>query len=131
MSVTEAYIYPNFGPKSSKPKGLQIEKRRLKSAVSQVMSVDELMAPLADDERAVVMRLVQEGADNDHAEYYVREHRELAKHRTPIPAGTTVDAWIVAWWGDKPEDDPNPLLMVESGDGAQGLTNKDNTEPAS
>jgi len=62
------------------------------------------------------------------AEYWVRKRREQQK--PPIPAGTVVSAEVAAWWGDKPEDDPNPLLRVEAPDGAQGLTLRENTEPA-
>jgi hypothetical protein len=73
---------------------------------------------------------VEGGVDRDRAEYWARKKREAKCSRPPIPAGTVVRTRVAAWWGENPEDDPNPLLEVEAEGGARGLVFKDETEPA-
>jgi hypothetical protein len=92
--------------------------------------VEQLVAPLSPQESRAVAQLVASGISPSQADYWVRKKREAVQAKPPIPAETIVNARVAAWWGDKPEDDPNPLLLVEASDGAQGLTFKDNTEPA-
>ena len=124
LSVVEAYIYPAFpsrhGPTSA-------EERRLKKDVVQVERPEDFL--LTQEEKAAVVQLMAQGVNSQQAEEWVRKKREKQHPRSPIPAGTVVRAWTAAHWGDKPEDDPNPLLMVEAPDGARGLTFKDDTEP--
>jgi hypothetical protein len=102
---------------------------RLKTDVEQKFRDDEFLEPLTPRETGVLGQIVASGVAPVQAEYLVRKRREIDRHRPSIPAGTVVDAWITGWWGDEPEDDPNPLLEVEADDGRLGLTFKDNTEP--
>jgi hypothetical protein len=123
----EIYIYPP--PLREKRTGLDWEKRRLKTAVQQTSRLDELVAPLTPRERQALERLVASGISPTQADYWIREKREAEHDKPSIPPGTVVKARLAAWWGDRPEDDPNPLLLVEAPDGAQGLTFKERTEP--
>lgn len=127
LSVEEAYIYAPVRRREAI--AFTGEKRKLKSAVQQRIPVKEYMTPLQPLERTTLLQLVSLGIDPAEAEYWVRKRRDAEPDRTAIPAGTVVKTQVAGWWGEKPEDDPNPLLLVESETGAQGLTFKDNTEP--
>ncbi len=129
MAVDEVYIYPVPKPRRSAGHPFGTRKVRLKSAVDQKFRDDELLEPLTPREASVLGQIVSSGVVPAQAEYLVRMRRERERHRPPIPAGTVVEAWITGWWGDSPEDDPDPLLEVEAPDGTQGLTFKDNVEP--
>jgi hypothetical protein len=131
--VEEVYVYPEPIPKPKRGDGhpFGTTKVRLKTDVEQKFRDDELLDPLTPKEEAARDQIIASGVIAAQAEYFVRMRREIdRRNRPPIPAGTVVDAWVTAWWGDSPDDDPNPLLEVESPDGAQGLTFKENTEPA-
>jgi hypothetical protein len=125
LDVEEAYLYPVF----SRPKrDLHVlGKRRLKAAVPQTSRVEDSVAPPSPQESRAMAQIVASGVSPAQADYWVRKKREQG--RPPIPAGTVVEASVVAWWGDTPEEDPNPLLRVVAPNGAEGLTFKDNTEP--
>jgi hypothetical protein len=90
--------------------------------------MEDVLAPLSAQESRAMEQIVASGASPVQAAYWVRKKREVG--RPPIPAGTVVDAHVVAWWGDRAEDDPNPLIEVVAPDGAHGFTFKDNTEAA-
>lgn len=127
VAVEELYIYP---PVSRQKRGpLALGKRRLKAPVEQTNGVDQLLAPLSPQESRALEQIVVSGVSPTQADYWVRKKRQEAMKRPPIPAGTIVNARVTAWWGDKPEDDSNPLLLVEAPDGTQGLTFLDHTEP--
>jgi hypothetical protein len=127
LAIEEAYIYPP--PVQQRRGKITLEKRKLKTAVEQTARVDELVAPLSPQESRAKEQIVASGVSPAQADYWVRKKREEERERPPIPAGTVVNAQVAAWWGEKPEDDPNPLLLVQAPDGAQGLTFKNNTEP--
>jgi hypothetical protein len=127
-SIEQAYVYPS--PEPVRRGAASGERRRLKTAVEQTNRLGELVKSLTAQERHALDQLVSTGLTREQAEYWVRKRREIERPRPPIPAGSVVNARIAAWWGDKPEDDPNPLLQVEAPDGAQGLTFRENTEPA-
>jgi len=124
LSVEEALIYPPPLRKKSGP--VAWESRRLKTPVEQITQADEALSP--QDHRALE-QIVASGISPAQADYWVRKKRAEGRDRPPIPAGTVVKAQLAAWWGETPEDDPNPLLLVEAPDGARGLTFKDNTDP--
>jgi hypothetical protein len=126
LFVEEAYLYPPLPRQKRAP--VSLGKRRLRTAVQRSSRVDELVAPLTPQESRALEQLVATGISPAQAEYWVRKKREEAGAPS-IPAGTVVDARLAAWWGDSPEDDPNPLLLVQAPDGAEGLTFKDNTDP--
>ena len=125
FGIAQAYIYPPFV--SVPRKVLTGERMRLKTAVEQTTRLDEVLAPLSASESRALEQIVASGASRTQAEYWVRKKREQG--RPPIPAGTIVNAQVVAWWGDKPEDDPNPLFRVEAPDGSQGFAFKNDLEP--
>jgi hypothetical protein len=127
VSVEEALIYPPLPREKRTP--LALGKRKLKTVVEQTSGLDEMLAPLSPQESRVEQLIVASGISPSQADYWVRKRREEERKRLPIPAGTIVDAEVVAWWGDTPKDDRNPLLMVVAPDGAQGLTFLENTEP--
>ena len=127
IGIDEAYIYPP--PLKEKRSPFAWEKGRLKTAVEQTTRIDELLKPLSPQERRAMDQLVSTGISPTQADYWIRKKRELECPRPAIPAGTVVKTQLAAWWGDRPEDDANPLLLVEAPDGAQGLTFQDNTEP--
>jgi hypothetical protein len=127
VAVEEAYIYAPLSRQKQNPYALG--ERRLKTAVEQTTRLDEVLAPLSPQESKALEQIVASGVSPAQAELWVRKKRELERPRPAIPAGSIVRAWVTAWWGDRPEDDPNPLLEVEAPDGARGLTFKNNTEP--
>jgi hypothetical protein len=124
IPVEEVYVYPP-PPVSRRSGG---EERRLKKGVEQVDRPEDFL--LTPQERVAVGQLVAQGMSEPQAHVWVRKRRERQAPRPRIPAGTVVKAWVAAHWGDKPEDDPNPLLRVEAPGGAQGLVFKDDTDPA-
>jgi hypothetical protein len=121
LTIEEAVIYPP--PGETKPGLAAFEELKLRTDVEQTSWMDELLAPPSPQETRAVEQIVRElGISPDQAVYWVRQKRE---HETrAIPAGTVVNARVIAW-----EDDPNPLLLVEAPDGAKGVTFKNNTEP--
>jgi hypothetical protein len=125
LVVEEAYIYP---PRPALPRPPQTEKRKLKEDVQQEERFEDLL--LTREEKSAAAQLVARGIAPQQAEEWVRKKRQKQQPRPPIPAGTVVETWVAAYWGDKPEDDPNPLLTVEAPDGARGLAFKQDTEPA-
>jgi hypothetical protein len=127
LSVEEAYLYPPFS--RQKRSSVSLGKVRLQQPVEQTSRLDVMLAPLSQQESRALEQLVTSGVSPTQADYWVRKKREETREKQPIPAGTVVNARVAAWWGDNPEDDPNPLLLVEAPDGAQGLTFKNNTEP--
>jgi hypothetical protein len=127
LLVEEAVIYPALP--TAKRGGFYLGKRRLKSAVRQTVRMDDLLAPLTPLESHALGQIVASGISPAQADYWVRKRREMEKEKQDIPPGTVVDAYVTAWWGDKSEDDPNPLVRVETAEGAQGLTFLNNTEP--
>jgi hypothetical protein len=126
VSVEEALIYPPLPREKRVP--ISLGKRKLKTAVQQTSSMDEMLAPLAPEESRAQELIVASGISPVQADYWVRKRREQERARPPIPAGTVVEAEVVAWWGDHARDDPNPLLRVMAPDGAQGLTFLENTD---
>jgi hypothetical protein len=122
LAVEEAYIYPPI-PRH-KRNGVALGKLRLKTAVERSSHKDELVAPLSPRENRAMDQIVASGISPAQADYWIRKKREEEIEREHIPAGTVVKAQVVGF-----EDDPNPLLLVETADGAQGLTFKNNTEP--
>ncbi|HEY7424546.1 MAG TPA: hypothetical protein VH682_09985 [Gemmataceae bacterium] len=126
LAIEEAYIYP---PPPTPPPSQGVEMRRLKKEVTQIEGPEEFA--LTHEEKATVVRLMGQGVNIQQAEEWVRKKRDKQYPRPPIPAGTIVKTWVVAAWGDKPENDPNPLLMVEGPDGERGLTFREDTEPVS
>jgi hypothetical protein len=129
VDIEKLYIYAVPKPSGTGAQLPATVKVKLKSDVEQIFRPDEFLEPLTPQDVAVLGQIVSSGVAPPQAEYFVRKRRESARHRPPIPAGTIVNARIRAWWGDDPNEDPNPLLEVEAPDGAQGLTFKDNTEP--
>jgi hypothetical protein len=127
VAVEEAYIYPPLA--RQKRHLVSLGKRKLKTAVEQTSRMDEMLGPLSAQESRAMEQMVASGISPAQADYWVRKKREQERERPPIPAGTVVNTQVVAWWGESPEDDPNPLLRVEAADGSQGLTLKHNTEP--
>jgi hypothetical protein len=125
VAVEEAYIYPLFSRPKRSP--YVLGKRRLKSAVEQSARLEDLVAPPSPQENRALEQIVASGFSPAQADYWVRKKREAAY--PPIPAGTLVEAHVIAWWGDTPEEDPNPLIRVVAPNGAEGLTLRDNTEP--
>jgi hypothetical protein len=73
---------------------------------------------------------IASGVSPEDADRWVRKQHPQPPSRPPIPAGTVVNAWVAAYWGDRPEDDPDPTLLVEAADGARGLVPRSQTEPA-
>jgi hypothetical protein len=127
LVVEEAYIYPL--PSRRKPNSLPLGRRKLKTAVEQTSRMDQMLAPLSPQESRALEQIVASGISPAQADYWVRRKREEGREKPSIPAGTVVNARVAAWWGENPEDDPNPLLLIEAPDGSQGLTFNDNTEP--
>jgi hypothetical protein len=125
LAVEEAYVYPMFS--RQKRNQYVLGKRRLKKAVEQTARIEDIVAPLSSQESRAMEQIVASGLSPAQAHYWVGKKREAG--RSPIPAGTLVEAHVVAWWGDTPEDDPNPLIRAVAPDGAEGLTFMDNTEP--
>jgi hypothetical protein len=124
VSVDDLYVYPaTLGHRTAAS-----EKRRLKKDVEQITRPQDVM--LTEEERAVRDQIVASGATRADAERWVIKNRRRQKPRPPIPAGTVVTARVAAHWGEKVEDDSDPLLMVEAQDGALGLVMKSETEPA-
>ncbi len=127
MLIEEALIYPPVpkDKRSSFYKG----KRRLKTSVQQTVNAGDLLAPFSPQEMHALEQIVASGISPAQADYWVLKKREMQRESQVIPAGAIVDAYVTAWWGDVPEDDPNPLLRVRTAEGAEGLTFLDNTEP--
>jgi hypothetical protein len=127
MPIEEVYIYP-----PPRPRNIQADLglRKLKSQIRQRTHPVDLTSPYTSEEQQAVGQLEASGMTPSEAQYWIWKKREKDRELRLIPAGTIVKANYAAWWGDKPEDDPNPLLHVETGDGGQGLTFLDNTEPA-
>jgi hypothetical protein len=124
MAIEAALIY-RFLPAKKQP--ISGELRRLKRDVKQVDRPEDYL--LTHEERATSGQIVASGVNPIQAEEWVRKWREIRRPKQPIPAGTVVKARVAAHWGAVAGDDPNPLLMVEAPDGAQGLTFKEDTEP--
>jgi hypothetical protein len=127
IAVEYAYIYPP--PGRQKRNSIGLGQLRLKSAVNEVQRIEETVAPLTLQEGRALEQIVASGVSPTQAEYWVRKKRETTRAMQAIPAGTVVNARVTAWWGDSPDDDPNPLLEVIAPDGTRGLTFKSNTEP--
>jgi hypothetical protein len=127
MLVEEALIYPPI-PKE-KRSSYNLGKRRLKTSVQQTARAGDVLAPYSPQEVHALGQIVASGISPAQADYWVRKKREMQRESQNIPAGTVVDAYVTAWWGDKPDDDPNPLLIVKTAQGAEGLTFLNNTEP--
>ena len=127
LLVEEALIYPPIP--LEKGGSYELGKRRLKTAVQQTAWMDDIIAPMSPRETDAYRRIVSSGVSPAEADYWVRKKREMEAGQHEIPAGALVDAFVAAWWGDNPQDDSNPLLRVKTGDGAEGLTFLDNTEP--
>ncbi len=127
MPVEEVYIYPPLRPRDARS---DLGLRRLKSPVRQRRHPVDLTSPYTLEEQRAVEQLEANGMSPDEAKYWIWKKRETERELRLIPAGTIVKANYAACWGDKPEDDPNPLLHVEAGDGGQGLTFLENTAPA-
>jgi hypothetical protein len=123
MPVDEIYLYPRMAERSQTTP----EDRRLKRDVEQIMRPQDAM--LTDEERAVRRQLVSSGVCMEDADKWVRQNRKHPAQRPPIPAGTVVKTWVAAHWGEKANDDPDLLLIVEAPDGARGLIMKRNTDP--
>ena len=124
--VEDSYIYPSIRPGTLT---LLQGKRRLRSDVQQELQLDRMLAPLTTLEEQALNQIVESGVSRAQAEYWVRQRRKWEWENPPILAGTVVTASVAAHWGSDPSDDPNPLLLVESPDGARGLTFANNTEP--
>ncbi len=124
MGAEEAYIYPPLPARRVPSEG---EERRLKKSVRQIIRPEDYR--FTKEEKAAVNKLMDEGVTKEEAERWVIKKRGPQSPRPRIPAGTIVRARIAVYWGDKPDDDPNPLLIVEAPDGARGLIFKENTEP--
>lgn len=124
LVIEEVYIYPLASRQKRNP--ITLGKRKLKTAVEQTPRMDERLVQLSSRESRALEQIVASGISPIQADYWVR--RKRMEERPPIPAGTVVNAEIVAWWGDTPEDDHDPLLRVEAPGGVQGLTFKHNTE---
>jgi hypothetical protein len=123
LPVDEVYVYPpTLGAAA-----LALGQRRLKKPVEQLVRTEDVL--LTQEEKALRSQILASGVSLEDAEIGVRLKRPGPQPRPPIPAGTVVKSWVTAYWGDKPEDDPNPLLMVETPDGARGLVLKNDTEP--
>ncbi|MGL4555004.1 MAG: hypothetical protein ACRC33_27875 [Gemmataceae bacterium] len=131
MAVTETYVYPEPRQTARRISGVDLGRVRLKGDVEQTQPLEVLLAPLSGEDEADYKRLTASGLPPQHAELLVRQRRQSLFRRPPILAGSVVKAMVKAWWGDTPDDDPNPLLLVEDDAGAQGLTHKENTEPVS
>jgi hypothetical protein len=127
--VDEGVMYPPIRLES--PEQYHLGKVRLKDSVHQKMRVEEIIAPFSTEENNAMAQLMASGMNRAEAEQWVRRRREIDKAGQDIPAGTVVDATITAWWGNRPDDDPNPLLRVVTDNGAEGLTFLNNTEPVS
>jgi hypothetical protein len=122
----EVYTYAPPRPRDTRS---DLGLRRLKSGVQQRLHPNDLTAPYTPEERQAVAQLEASGMSPDQAKYWIWKRREKDREARSIPSGAIVRANYAAWWGEKPEDDPNPLLLIEAGDGAQGHTFLDNTEP--
>jgi len=127
ISVEEVYLYPPLRPRDPRS---DLGLRRLKSPVGQRLHAVDLTSPYTPEEQHAVEQLEAGGMSPDEARYWIWKKREKERELRLIPAGTIVKANYAACWGEKPEDDPNPLLHVEAGDGGHGLTFLDNTVPA-
>jgi hypothetical protein len=125
--IEEALIYPPVPTEKRSP--YKLGKRRLKRAVQETTRIDDIIAPLSPQENQALGQIVASGVSPAQADYWIRKRREMERGRQEIPAGTVVDAYVTAWWGDTPDEDSNPLLRVQAADGAQGLTFLDNTDP--
>lgn len=123
LPVDEVYVYPP----TMRAAPLESVQRRLKKPVEQIVRTEDVL--LTPEESAVRNQILSSGVSLEDAEKGVRMKRPRPQARPPIPAGVVVKSWVTAFWGDKPEDDPNPLLMVEAPDGARGLVLKNDTEP--
>ena len=125
LPVDEVYVYPPaLGSALS-----ELEQRRLRKAVEQIVRPEDVR--LTEEEKALRSQIVSSGVSLEDAEKGFRLKRPRPPSRPPIAAGTVVKSWVTAYWGNRPEDDPNPLLMVEAPDGARGLVLKNDTEPVS
>jgi hypothetical protein len=124
LPTEEVYVYPptpSMDPTS-------VERRRLRHPVDQIARPEDIL--LTEREKAVRDQIVSTGVTHEEAERWIRRQRASVPSRPPIPAGTLVKAWIAAFWGDNPEVDLDPLLMVEAPNGARGLVMKNDTDPA-
>lgn len=127
MLIEEALIYPPV-PKEKRSSNF-MEKRRLKTSVQQTVNAGDLFAPFSPQEMHALGQIVASGISPAQADFWVRKKREMQRENQMIPAGTIVDAYVTAWWGNALEDDPNPLLRVKTAEGTEGLTFLENTEP--
>jgi hypothetical protein len=113
------YIYPRLSPQ--KPGTVAWEQMKLKTAIEPL--VDARLSPQENQARE---QIVASGISPTLADYWIQTERARNERKQPIPAGTVVEAQVVAY-----ETDPDPLLLVKASDGTQGLTRRSNTEPLS
>ena len=118
LPIEEVYVYPE--PLAWRWDNA--EKRRLKKDVNQVKHPFDFM--LTKKEKSLLSMARGRGLGEQKLYDLVRRRMP----RLPIPAGTVVETCIEVHQGDRPEDDPNPLLFVVAPDGAHGLTFKNDTE---
>lgn len=126
ISVEDVYLYPQPIQRAIEP--LEWQTVRLKTAVEQKLPLSEAMISFTPQEKTTLEQIVCSGTAPAQAEYFVFKRREAELRKMPIPAGTIVRSRIAGHWGINPGDDPNPLLLVKTEEGAEGLTFKENTE---
>jgi hypothetical protein len=124
LPAEDAYVYPPALLRRAEA----AEPRRLKTDVLQVSRPEDFL--LSEREKAMRDQIIASGVSPEDADRWVRKQHPQPPARPPIPAGTVVNAWVAAYWGDRPEDDPDPTLLVEAADGARGLVARSQTEPA-
>lgn len=129
----EAFIYPVFTKEDRiKPASVKnsnvLGRVRLKQDIEEALRLEDRFAPLTRDEGRAMQQIVSSGMSPDQAVYWVQKKREVTHSKGVISAGTIGNARITAWWGDSPDDDPDPLVEVLTDDGRRGLTFRSNVE---
>jgi len=125
LSIEDAYVYPPILGRDP----TAAELRRVKKEVEQIARPEDVLLT-EQREKKFRIQIISSGGSVEEAEQWIKRKRPQSPPQPPIRAGTVVKTWVIAYWGNNPEDDPNPLLLVEAPDGTRGLVLKNDTEPA-
>src|SRR4051812_813888 len=104
-----------------------MEQRRLKSKVAGVYHLGALTLGLTPAEQKSLDALTAEGMDKQQARSFVLGMRQEQTNMT-MAAGAVVTVIGRTSWPAEQED-PNPVLVVQSSTGVVGLIRANNTDP--
>lgn len=123
----EVLLYPR--PLARPQPGHDLGPVRLKREVRPLPDGGGVLDPLSPEDEKDLQRLATAGVPRSQAEVWVRQRGAAGEGPAMIPAGTVVRARVAGWCGERPEDDANPMLLVEAPDGTRGFAHKDDVEP--